>query len=94
VFTHRNIDNMALPKLKYGDYPEVKGLAIVEKPIEWITTAEASVIMGITPQAVQRLCRKQGIHCRKHGRDWMVDKAAAENYNPTKTGRPKTKRES
>lgn len=85
---------MALPKLKYGDYPETRGLAIVEKPIEWITTSEASDIMGITPQAVQRLCRKKGIECKKHGRDWMVSKSAAETYNPTKSGRPKTKHKS
>ena len=82
---------MALPKLNYTDYPRNRKLVIVEK--EWITTAEAADIMGVTPQAVQRLCRKKGIDCKKHGRDWMVSKTSAENYNPIKTGRPKTKHE-
>ncbi len=55
----------------------------------WITTAEAAAIMEITPQAVQRLCRKKGIDCEKFGRDWMVNKASAETYKPNPGGRGK-----
>lgn len=81
---------MALPKLKYGGYPETQGLAIVEKPIEWVSTLEAADIMDVAEETVRRLCREKKIDCRKLRRDWQVSRASAEAYEKEKGGRPKS----
>ena len=53
----------------------------------WLTTGEAAEVMGITPQAVQNLCRRGAIKSRRFGHYWQVDKAAAENYERSVGGR-------
>ena len=56
---------------------------------DWLTTIEASAIMGIQPESVQRLCRKGKIVCKKFARDWMVHRTSAEAYIKSAGGRPK-----
>lgn len=61
----------------------------MEQETEWLTTGQAAVIMGITPQAVQALCKRGGIECRRFGTWWQVSREAAENYEKTVGGRGK-----
>lgn len=66
------------------------GVSIVPKEIEWITTAEAAEIMGVAVRTVQNLCAQETdeFQCKKWGRSWMVDKAAAIAYKKSEGGRP------
>lgn len=57
---------------------------------EWLTTAEASEVMGVEKESVQRLCRRGRINCQKFGRDWMVHRDSALDYEVTVGGRGKT----
>ncbi|MEO0594858.1 MAG: helix-turn-helix domain-containing protein [Chloroflexota bacterium] len=72
-----------------GNNQYTKDIAMSEQLDKWISTADASEIMGITQQAVQRLCRKGRIECQKFGRDWMVSSEDAQNYEFNVGGRGK-----
>lgn len=47
---------------------------------EWITTTEAAEIMEVAVSNVRYLCLNKRIECKKFGRNWMVHRQAAENY--------------
>ena len=65
------------------------GLLNMTEETVWLTTTEAAEIMGITPQAVQNLCKRGGIECRRFGYWWQISKEVAENYEKTVGGRGK-----
>lgn len=62
---------------------------LLHQEIEWLTTKQAAEIMGITYQAVQRLCRINAVKCRKFGKVWQVSRTSAEAYKITVGGRGK-----
>lgn len=64
-----------------GDTRKVR---IVDKEIEWITTAQAAEIMGVSVTNARYLCREGRIECKKWGRAWMVSRADAEAYQRSK----------
>ena len=79
---------MVANRLDSSVYKNTNEVWIMDKPVrEWITTKEAAEIMGITQQAVQRLCRREVIECQRFGRWWKVSKASAERYEITPGGR-------
>lgn len=79
---------MYLRKSQYEEYPSMQGVYIVEKP-EWLTTAQAADIMGITAKTIADYCRDGKLECRKWGRDWQVSRESAEQFKKSNAGRPK-----
>ena len=65
----------------------IRILAMAEEEKEWLTTTQAAIVMDITPQAVQNLCRRGAIECRRFGHYWQVNKSDAENYEKSVGGR-------
>lgn len=63
-----------------------------------ITVAKAAEITGLKPARVQQLCREfqktkgaSGLKSKKFGRDWQIEKEAAEAYERTNRGpKPET----
>lgn len=53
-----------------------------------ISTIAAAEKYNLTPSYVARLARKQTIHARKFGRDWIIDEQALCDYlaQPRKPG--------
>lgn len=47
---------------------------------EWITTQEAAEMIGVTRDHITYLLRTGQLEGKKFVRDWMVDKASAEQY--------------
>jgi hypothetical protein len=45
-----------------------------------LSTAEAALVMGVSPQRVRQLAAQQSIIARKIGRDWLVDERAAQDW--------------
>lgn len=45
-----------------------------------LTTAQAALVMGVSPQRVRQLAAGKRIIASKTGRDWLVDAQAAEDY--------------
>ena len=76
-------DSNYLQRLESYPMPEEK-----QQP-EWYTTKKASEEMGITKEAVQRLCRDGRITCEKWGRDWMIHRDSVKSYEITTGGRGK-----
>jgi hypothetical protein len=69
---------------------------MADEKVEWITTAEAAVLLDMDLSSVSRLCRLKKINCRQHGSGhrsiWEVDKASAIAYRDSDKdvgGRPK-----
>jgi excisionase family DNA binding protein len=61
-------------------------LAVTEVDMsEYISTKEAAAIMGITESLVRRWAREGKIAGKRFGRDWQIEKAAANAYKPTRT---------
>lgn len=61
-------------------------LAVLEVNMsEYISTKEAAAIMGVTESLVRRWARDQKIAAKRFGRDWQIEKAAADAYKPTRT---------
>jgi DNA-directed RNA polymerase specialized sigma24 family protein len=80
---------MYLRNEQYEQYSETQGLFIVEKETEWLTTIEASEIMGIKPKTIANYCSSGKLECRKFGRDWQVSRASAIGFVKSNVGRPK-----
>lgn len=59
-----------------------------------LTTAAASRLIGCTDSRVRQLLRSGELAGRRVGRDWLVDRAAAEAYRDRPAtggrGRPRT----
>jgi len=53
----------------------------------YITTKEAGLLIGITPESVSRLCRKKVIEGQKWGTPWFVLKSSAEAYAESVKGK-------
>jgi excisionase family DNA binding protein len=49
-------------------------------PVDWITTNEATSIVGYVVEYVRCLAREGRIHAEKRGRDWWVDRADLLRY--------------
>lgn len=86
---------MALPKLKYGDYPETKGLAIVTKPIEFITVNAAADLeeCPVSSETLRRMINRGDVptgHWMKQpygdGMIYFIDKAILPVLNYRKRG--------
>lgn len=45
-----------------------------------LTTAQAALVMGVSPRRVQQLAKASKIVARKTGRDWAVDERAAQDW--------------
>lgn len=43
-----------------------------------LTTAQAAVLLGLSRRQVQHLCRTGTIAAKRHGRDWILTRAAVE----------------
>lgn len=54
---------------------------------EWLSTKEASVIMGVAQDTVAELCRNNKVTCMKIGTSWAVSRADAENFERSNRGR-------
>jgi hypothetical protein len=60
---------------------------------DYVTTVEASVLMGKCESMIARLCqtgRLLGAH--KIGKTWLIPRASVESYTPGRRG-PRTKKE-
>lgn len=46
----------------------------------WLTADEAADLMGVSPRQVRRLAQEGQIIAQRHGRAWLIDRYAAEDY--------------
>lgn len=49
--------------------------------MDWVTTSEAAVILGITPVRVRQLIGTGQLRSEKKGRDYILDRAEVERFN-------------
>ncbi len=62
--------------------------------VEWITTSEAAVILGITPVRVRQLIGTGQLRAEKRGRDYILIRSEVEQFNREgrrSGGRPRTR---
>lgn len=52
-----------------------------------MTTEEAAKYLGIDESMVRRYCRQEKISAIKVGRDWLIEKAALDSFEPQPRGR-------
>lgn len=52
-----------------------------------ITTTEAAEIIGIDSSMVRRYCRLGSLSAQQVGRDWLIERKAAQDFRPAKVGR-------
>lgn len=50
------------------------------EPTTWIRVSQVAEELGLSPQAVRNLIRKQRLHGRKNDGRWLVDAASASRY--------------
>lgn len=55
-------------------------LAAIRSPAEWLTLREAAAASGLAPATLRLLVNKGRIRAERRGRDWLVTRAALENY--------------
>jgi excisionase family DNA binding protein len=59
-----------------------------------ITTTEAAAIIGIDPSQVRRYCQRGALTAQRMGRDWMIERQAAQDFKPAPVGPPRKERKS
>lgn len=74
-------------------YP-VESLRTLESPADWMTLVDAAEESGLAPDTLRRQALSGRLAARKHGRDWLVSRAALWSYLETRapSGRPPASR--
>lgn len=52
------------------------------------TTEEAGEYLGMDPSMIRRYCRQDKIKAKKIGRDWLIEKAELDRFEPQPRGNP------
>ena len=95
------MDGDALPRPTFGhsaDDSSVIAISVNERPyadvIEFVSTAKAGRLLGITPGRVRQLIQTGHLKAKKDGRDHQVLLSSVEEYRkkPRKVGRPHAQR--
>lgn len=55
--------------------------------MDFMSTTEAAQILGITPESVTRLVRKEKLTGQKFGNSWMVERGSVMAYAETIKGK-------